>query len=101
MPRINIEPEKNKKLSEEQCRGLGGHHWKYWDSNEDVDENFNRDYTIPGVRLMQNPKEYRGCPVCGKKQELIPATWVDYIEPEYIKQTRLRDEGRFSKNVNS
>lgn len=68
-----------RKFTEKECEEIGGHFWKYWDKSMDVDKiTFNPTGIINCVYYPNGAPKFRGCPVCGRIEILVPAQWEEY-----------------------
>lgn len=87
-------------FTEEQCVAKGGHFWKYWSGNNVVDPiNFEIDNSC-GSNLVYFPgvtPQYRGCPLCGRKEVLIPARWEKQPDIREI-MAKLKSENKEKDN---
>jgi hypothetical protein len=64
-----------KKLTEQECKEIGGHCWNYHSANECVDERGE----LTGVRIAMyfpdGEPRYRTCKHCGKTESESPSEW--------------------------
>lgn len=60
-----------RKFTEEECVANGGHFWKYYNINEGVDENFERNGIVINVYYPDGTPRMRGCPLCGRREKEI------------------------------
>ena len=63
-----------RKFTEEECVANGGHFWRYWRANTPVNKKtFEPDYSCGRYATYwpNGEPEYRGCPLCGRKEEHI------------------------------
>jgi hypothetical protein len=72
-----LERRKGRKFSEQECEEAGGHFWKEWEHNDVVDDNFNKQPFRHLLAFIGPEPRYRGCPLCGKTQRLVPSRWED------------------------
>ena len=90
----------DRKFTEEECVANGGHFWKYWSGNDIVDPiNFEIDNSC-GRKLGYYPDgepQYRGCPLCGRKEVLIPARWEKQPDIREI-MAKLKSERKEQSN---
>lgn len=63
-------------ISEEDCIKMGGHCWNYYLETECVDKFGNKTGMTLAIYILE-PKEYRTCKHCGKKEVKTPEIWRD------------------------
>lgn len=55
-----------RRFTEKECVENGGHFWKEWWANSQVDENFNRTGLEYAVYYANGEPLMRGYPLCGR-----------------------------------
>jgi hypothetical protein len=74
------------RLTEEECVERGGHFWREWQGNDTVDENFNKRPFSTLLNFIGPEPKHRGCPICGRREDLVRGYWKDVNEPSIRMQ---------------
>ncbi len=73
---IETKTETREPISEKDCIKMGGHCWNHYMEAECVDK-FGNKTGMTLAMYLTNPREYRTCKHCGKKQVKTPGVWND------------------------
>ena len=68
--------EERNPISEEDCLKMEGHCWNYHQQAECVDKFGNKTGMTYAIYLT-NPRQYRTCKHCAKRQVKTPEAWND------------------------
>lgn len=86
---------KDRKLTEKECINSGGHFWKYWDSTQGINEDtFEKNGYIFDVYYPNGAPKYRGCPLCGRIESMIPAQWIECIKGKEDEENKEDTENK-------